>query len=283
MLVDQTLDPMVSAYFKNIGQTKLLIELVHQRNEIQQKASAEMKERFEHYNLEMEEVLIGTPSASPNDNKIEVMLAQLRERQIAKQQIATYVEQQNAAQEEKKLREAEAKAKQQTLLTQSEIDIEVQGNKGKAEYQRPLQEAAKIKALEGGEAKKVKVLAIAEAEAEKEAKIGIGKAIAIDEQVKAYGGPQYQVMQGIMYKFTAAIKEAKIPVVPNTVISMGADSSGNTANAFELLLNLLINNQLGQLNDNTPQRAYSPEVEQMRQIILNGLNASENQAAATQD
>jgi uncharacterized membrane protein YqiK len=289
MLVDQTLDPMVSAYFKNIGQTKLLIELVHQRNEIQKSASTEMKERFEHYNLEMEEVLIGTPSASPNDNKIEVMLAQLRDRQIAKEQVATYTEQQCAAQEEKKLREAEAKAKQQTLLTQSDIDIEIQSNKGKAEYQRSLQEAAKIKALAGGEAERVKVLAIAEAgkikaiaeaEAEKEARIGIGKAIAMDEQVKAYGGPQFQVIQDIMGKFTAAIQEAKIPIVPNTVISMGsANGGGSATNAFEMLLGLLINDQLGKVA-NSGEKISSPEVEKIRKTILSSLNLPEKQVAA---
>ena len=64
MLVDQTLDPMVSAYFKNIGQTKTLIQLIQERNEIQNTSSSEMKTKFEHYNLELEEVLIGTPAAS---------------------------------------------------------------------------------------------------------------------------------------------------------------------------------------------------------------------------
>ena len=34
-LVEQTLDPMVSAYFKNIGQTKTLIELLQERSDIQ--------------------------------------------------------------------------------------------------------------------------------------------------------------------------------------------------------------------------------------------------------
>ena len=47
MLVDQTLDPMVSAYFKNIGQTKTLIQLIQDRNEIQGIASSEMKAKFE--------------------------------------------------------------------------------------------------------------------------------------------------------------------------------------------------------------------------------------------
>ena len=35
-LVEQTLDPMVSAYFKNIGQTRTLIQLIQERSVIQQ-------------------------------------------------------------------------------------------------------------------------------------------------------------------------------------------------------------------------------------------------------
>ena len=208
MLVDQTLDPMVSAYFKNIGQTKTLIQLIQERNDIQNSASNEMKAKFDHYNLELEEVLIGTPSASVNDNKIEVILAQLRDRQIAVERIETYAQQEKAAGKEKELREAESRAQQQKFLTESEINIEIQGNQGKADYQRSLQEASKIKA-------------IAKAEAEKEARVGIGRAIAIEEQVKAYGGPQFQVIQDVMAKFTAAIEKSQIDIVPKTLFTMG--------------------------------------------------------------
>lgn len=254
MLVDQTLDPMVSAYFKNIGQTKTLIQLIQERNEIQETASREMKAKFEHYNLELEEVLIGTPSASANDKKIEVILAQLRDRQIAIEQIETYTQQEKAAGKEKELREAEAKAQQQTLLTQSEINIEVESNQGKAEFQKSLQQALKIKA-------------IAEAEAEKEAKVGIGRAIAIEEQVKAYGGPQYQVIQDIMNKFTAALESAKIDIVPKTVVNMGGGEQGSSVNAFEMLLGLLISEKLGVKFD--PQaKEIDPRVKSIKDSIM---------------
>jgi uncharacterized membrane protein YqiK len=242
MLVDQTLDPMVSAYFKNIGQTKTLIQLIQDRNEIQKISSSEMKVKFEHYNLELEEVLIGTPAASANDNKIEIILTQLRERQIAVERIETYSQQEKAAGKEKELREAESKALQQKILTESDINIQVQSNVGKAEYQRSLQEAAKIKT-------------IAEAEAEREARVGVGKAIAIEEQVKAYGGPQYQVVQDVMTKFTSAIEKSKIDIVPKTVLSMGGkDGQGSSINAFEMLLNLLVSEKLGvTLNQGTKE------------------------------
>ena len=258
MLVDQTLDPMVSAYFKNIGQTKTLIQLIQERNEIQNTSSSEMKIKFEHYNLELEEVLIGTPSASANDNKIEIILAQLRDRQIAMEKIETYTQQEKAAGKEKELREAESKALQQTYLTESDINIQIQSNQGKADYQRSLQEASKIKA-------------IAEAEAEREARVGIGKAIAIDEQVKAYGGPQYQVVQDVMTKFTAAIEKSKIDIVPKTVVSMGGGAEqGSSVNAFEMLLSLLVSEKLGVKFDQG-DKVESERVKEIKDSIMKSI------------
>lgn len=226
MLVDQTLDPMVSAYFKNIGQSKTLIELLQERSDIQDMAASQMKYKFEHYNIELEEVLIGTPSSSKKDNKIEIILDQLRDRQVAMEQIETYNQQEKAAVKERELKEAQSKAEQQKSLTESEINIKVQDNAGKAAYQRSLHEADKIKAL-------------AIAESEKEAKMGIGKAIAINEQVKAYGGPKYQVLQDIVTKYTAAIENGKIQVVPNTLVNMGGEGSGNV-NPLEAFITLLL-------------------------------------------
>lgn len=262
MLVDQTLDPMVSAYFKNIGQTKTLIQLIQERNEIQNTSSQEMKTKFEHYNLELEEVLIGTPSSSVNDNKIEIILTQLRDRQIAVEKIETYSQQERAADKEKELREAESKAAQQRFLTESQINIDIQSNHGKAEYQRSLQEAAKIKA-------------IAEAEAEREARVGIGKAIAVDEQVKAYGGPQYQVTQDIMNKFTSALEKTGIDIVPKTVINMGSgDGANSAANAFEMLLGLLIGDKLGVKIGEGADKETNSRVNSIRDSILKSIEES---------
>ena len=270
MLVDQTLDPMVSAYFKNIGQTKTLIQLIQDRNEIQAISSTEMKAKFEHYNLELEEVLIGTPEASENDNKIEFILTQLRERQIAMEKIETYSQQQKAADKEKELRESESRALQQKFLTESEINIHIQSNQGKAEYQRSLQEASKIKA-------------IAEAEGEREARIGIGKAIAIEEQVRAYGGSQYQVIQDIMTKFTQAVEKAKIDIVPKTVISMGSsEKGGSAANAFEMLLGLLVSEKLGVKVSDVVNKEDNEKVKAIKESILKSMEEDSKKLAEEQ-
>lgn len=259
MLVDQTLDPMVSAYFKNIGQTKTLIELIQQRNEIQAQSSLEMKGKFDHYNLELEEVLIGTPGSSKADTNIETILTQLRSRQIAKEKLETYETQQKAAEKEKELREAEAIAKQQTTLTESDINIRIQENQGKAELMKAKQDAEKIQNLSEAEAYKVKkqseaeafkIKITAEADADKEARVGISKAIAAKEQVNAYGGPQYKVITDVMTSFTNAIKEGSIDIVPRTLINSGSEGENKGANAFESLVMLLLSEKLTAVGEN---------------------------------
>jgi uncharacterized membrane protein YqiK len=147
MLVNQSLDPLVSAYFKDVAQTKTLIELIQERSEIRERAVEEMRAKFAKYNLQLEEVLIGTPRSLVNDPMIENILTQLRERQIAEEKKVTYGKQQQADESEKTLREAQAVAEQQSTLTRSKIQIEVERNSGAAMASKAEQEANQIVAL----------------------------------------------------------------------------------------------------------------------------------------
>ena len=259
-LVEQTLDPMVSAYFKNVGQTRTLIQLIQERSAIQQISSQEMKEKFTHYNLELEEVLIGTPEAAPGDKLIETILTQLRDRQIAVEQIETYARQELAAVKERELREAQARAEQQRQITQSELNITVQTNQGKAEYQRALQQAAQIRAL-------------AEAEAEKVARVGIGQAIAIEEQVQAYGGPQFQVMQQVMARFAEAIQTSGVDVVPRVLL--GGAEGGATGGLIEGLLAMLLSDKLGVQVTGPAEKPRSPVAEAIHAQIRESIAESQ--------
>src|ERR1700743_2047323 len=105
-LVEQTLDPMVSAFFKNIVQKMTLIELLQNRAAIQEESAQEMKAKFEAYSLELQEVLIGTPRASTGDQTIENILIQLRSRQVAREQVTTFQAQEKAARQERTHNEA---------------------------------------------------------------------------------------------------------------------------------------------------------------------------------
>jgi uncharacterized membrane protein YqiK len=254
-LVEQTLDPMVSAYFKNVGQMRTLIQLLQERSSIQQQASTEMREKFEHYNLELEEVLIGTPSAPENDTQIETILMQLRSRQVAEEQIETYAQQEKAAVKERELREAQSRAQMQTKMTEAELNINIQSDQGKAEYQRSLQQAQQIRAL-------------AEAEAEKIARIGIAQALATEEQVRAYGGPQFQVTQQVLNRFAEAIQQSGVDVVPRVVVSGGGAEGGSaSANVMEGLLTMMLSDRFSAMATEASQTKRSPEADAIREKI----------------
>ncbi len=265
ILVEQTLDPMISAYFKNTAQTKTLIQLLQDRAEIQTTAGVHMRDRFEHYNLELEEVLIGTPGAGTG-NQIEQILTQLRSRQIAEEQVETYNRQEKAAVKERELKEAEAKSRQQSTLTESEISIQIQSNQGKAEYQRALQQAAQIRTM-------------AEAESEKVTRIGIANAIATEEQVRAYGGPQFQVMQQAIMRLAESIEKSGVDIVPKVVVGGGGNYSAKDGekgsfsgsnNIIEGLLSMLLTERVG-LNINTQSTPRNAQADEIRAQIKEGI------------
>ena len=247
MLVNQSLDPLVSAYFKDVAQTKTLIELIQERSAIRERAVLEMKEKFEKYNLQLEEVLIGTPKTTVADTQIENILMQLRERQIAEEKKVTYQKQQSAAESEKSLREAQAVAEQQSFLTKSKIQIEIEGNNGAALASRAEQESNQIIALAKANASKIKLEG--EAEASKESNVGLAKAQAIEAQVKAYGGAEYRVIQEITDKLADAVKNATVDIVPKTVVQMGSGENGNgaggTGSVMDTLLKFITLDKLG--------------------------------------
>lgn len=228
MLVNQSLDPLVSAYFKDVAQTKTLIELIQERSEIRERALGEMLDKFHKYNLQLEEVLIGTPKSATSDVQIENILTQLRERQIAEEKKITYQKQQSAAESEKSLREAQAIAEQQSFLTNS----------------------SRI-TLEG------------EAEASKESNVGLAKAKAIDAQVKAYGGAEFRVIQEITDKLSDAIKYAQVDIVPKTMVNMGAGgtNAGNGGTIVESLLKFITMEKLGVSLDSTEHKPWREDMD----------------------
>ncbi len=261
MLVNQSLDPLVSAYFKDVAQTKTLIELIQERSAIRERAVLEMKEKFEKYNLQLEEVLIGTPKTTVADTQIENILMQLRERQIAEEKKVTYQKQQSAAESEKSLREAQAVAEQQSFLTKSKIQIEIEGNNGAALASRAEQESNQIIALAKANASKIKLEG--EAEASKESNVGLAKAQAIEAQVKAYGGAEYRVIQEITDKLADAVKNATVDIVPKTVVQMGSgeNGAGGTGTVMDTLLKFITLDKLGVSlqHMNEPSAATSEE------------------------
>jgi len=165
---------------------------------------------------------------------------------------------------EKELREAEARAKQQTFITESELSINIQSNEGKAEYERSRQEAARIQTLAAAEAEKIRIVgegeakriqAIAVADAERTARVGVAQAMAIEEQVRAYGGPRLQLTQQVLNRFAEAIQSSQVDVVPKILIAGSNGKEGGapmTGNVMEALLTMMLSERLGGEINATP-------------------------------
>jgi uncharacterized membrane protein YqiK len=227
-LVDQTLDPMVSAYFKDIGQGQTLIELLQNRAEIQTRAGHEMRAKFGNYSLELQEVLIGTPKPQHNDQTVERILVQLRERQIAVEQIETYKRQGEAAVEERALNEVRATAEMQTKLTQSSVQVRVLENEGAAALARATKDAETIRITAQAEADRQRLEG--EGEASRLAAVGAANAGAIDAQVRAYGGPEYRLAEQIAMHLFEAIAAGHQPVVPQIMVA--GEGAGGAQNGL---------------------------------------------------
>jgi len=235
LLVDQTLDPIVSAFFKDAAQNCTMIELINKRKELQDTALRDMRVRFAAYDLDLEEVMIGTPKALDGDTSIPKLLDQLRFRQTAEEQKITYLTQQEAQTAFRGLNEATATAEAQLALTKSKIDIEIARQRGEADAIEKRGIAQGIIAT--GNANATVITATGKAEAE-----------AIAAKVSAFTGEgaEKQLQQAIASILADAIRNSPHPIVPNIVVQSG-DKSG--AGPMDALLAIALGQQ-----SHTPSR-----------------------------
>ena len=257
-LVEQTLDPMVSAFFKNIAQKMTLIELLQNRASIQEESAAEMKAKFEAYSLDLQEVLIGTPRAPAGDHTIENILIQLRSRQIAREQVETYQEQERAAVQERTLNEAKATAAAQSALTQSLIQVKVNENEGAAALARAQKDAEtrKVTAAAVGEQSRLE----GQGEADRVLAVGAANAQATKLSVDAYGGPEFRLAEQNFAKFAEALTKINQPLVPQFLMSGGQGQENNGAGLIPTamlssMFGQMMPDALAKLKDEAPKAA----------------------------
>lgn len=237
-LVEQTLDPMVSSYFKNVSQTKTFIELIQSRSELQTQASVDMRDRFLAYSLEFQEVLIGTPKPQVGDTQIEYIMAQLRDRQIAREQVETFAQKQIAADKQRELNEAEQRASKQKELTASLVDISIKENMGAASVKAAEKRRQEIEALAHAEKFKQEMEGSGRASAIKA--VGEAEAAAIKAKSEALEGEgaDKQLMQTVMLRLAEALETSRVPLVPQIQLG-GGSGAGGDGNALGTLLSLM--------------------------------------------
>ena len=234
-LVEQTLDPMVSSYFKNVSQTHTFIQLIQSRSELQTNASRDMRERFLAYSLEFQEVLIGTPRPQPGDHKIEAIMAQLRDRQIAREQVETFAQKEIAANKQRELNEAEKRAEKQAELTASLVDISIKENHGAAAVKAAEKRRQEIEALAQGERYRQEAEGQGRAAAIRSVGEAEGSAIRARSEALEGEGADKQLMQTVMLRLAEAFETARVPLVPQIQLGGGAEGG----NAFSTLLGLM--------------------------------------------
>jgi uncharacterized membrane protein YqiK len=225
-LISQTLDPMLTAYFRDVAQGSHMLDLLTKREEIQLKATAELGRRFLSYDIECVAVLIGRPEAKidaarPDYNPIEQLFDQLRMRRLAEEQKATYSKQEEAAIRQKELNQAYAAADKQKELTETRIGIELAANRGEAQLAESQGLAKRDVARAEGESRAKELLG--KGEAARIAQIGLSEAAVQLQKIRAYGDPRLFALNLVSENFANSTQ----PLVPERLLVMGDGHNGN--------------------------------------------------------
>ena len=264
-LITQTLDPMLSAYFRDIAHKKTMLELLQQRDSIQQESREELRRKFREFDIECVDVLIGKPDTAEAGGKIETLLEQLRLRQLSIEQIETFERQRAAAEKLRTLNEAQATANKQTELTNSRVQVQIAENQGDAELARARKQAEQTivtaqadnqKRILQAEADLVRsrkqaeqTVVTAEAESRQRVlagrgegarvmQIGLSEASVLLRKITSFGDPRLYALSQVAEQLSHSAQ----PLVPERVFVAGGNGeNGHTAATSQGMLGLLIN------------------------------------------
>ncbi|HEV3162960.1 MAG TPA: SPFH domain-containing protein [Isosphaeraceae bacterium] len=274
-LITQTIDPMLSAYFRDVAHKKTMLQLLQERDDIQKEARAELLKRFHEFDIECVDVLIGKPDTAETGGKIETLLEQLRLRQLSIEQIETYERQRAAAEKLQTLNEAQAQATMQTQLTNSHVQVQIVENQGEADLARARKQAEAELARAQKQAEQIVVMAQAEldrsrkqaeqtlvtahaesqqrvlsgrGEASRTMQIGLTEASVLLRKIQSFGDPR-------LYALTMAaqaLAKSTQPLVPQRVFNASPSSNGSPGHGdpasqglFGLLISLLVAEKSG--------------------------------------
>ncbi|MBI3829535.1 MAG: hypothetical protein HY291_08460 [Planctomycetes bacterium] len=245
-LISQTLDPILSAYFRDVAQSSHMLDLLTKRDEIQRRATEELAKRFREYDINCIAVLIGRPESqvkSGQEDPIERLFDQLRMRRLAEEQIGTFAKQEEAAAKQRELNDARAAAEKQAELTQTKIGIEIAGNKAEAQLAEAQRLAKRdIARAEGeartkvllaeGESRSVQLMAEGESKAQelmgkgegaRIAQTGLSEAAVFLQKIRAYGDPRLFALNLVSEQFAHSAQ----PLVPERLFISGAGAGAN--------------------------------------------------------
>ena len=233
-LITQTLDPMLSAYFRDIAHKKTMLELLQQRDVIQNESREELRRKFRDFDIECVDVLIGKPETAEAGGKIETLLEQLRIRQLSIEQIETYERQRAAAEKLRTLNDAQAIANMQTNLTNSSVQVQIAQNQGEADLARARKQADQLVVTAQAESQQ-RVLA-GRGEGSRVLQIGLSEAAVLLRKINSFGDPRLYALQQV----SEQLSHASQPLVPERVFLSGAPGDGGSTSPSTGMLGMLI-------------------------------------------
>jgi uncharacterized membrane protein YqiK len=257
-LITQTLDPMLSAYFRDVAHKKTMLELLHQRDEIQKESREELRRKFREFDIECVDVLIGKPDTAEAGGKIETLLEQLRIRQLSIEQLETYERQKTAAEKLRTLNEAQAQSTMQTQLTNARVEAQIAEQKGEADLARARKQAEQTVVQAEAELKRARLQAeqtvvLAEADAKQKMlagrgqaqnvmQVGLSEASVLLRKISSYGDPRLYALALVAEHLSHSAQ----PLVPERLFSAGTNGeAGQGTGLLGVLINLLVAEKSG--------------------------------------
>ncbi|MFO0908274.1 MAG: SPFH domain-containing protein [Isosphaeraceae bacterium] len=290
-LITQTLDPMLSAYFRDVAHKKTMLELLQDRDAIQHEAREELRRKFHEFDIECVDVLIGKPdtSESSGSGKIETLLEQLRLRQLSMEQVETFQRQVTAAEKLKSLNEAQAVAEMQKQLTNSLVQVRIAENEGEAALARARKQAEQLVVTAQAESEQ-RVLA-GRGEGSKLLQVGLSEAAVLLRKIQSFTDPRLYALSQVSQQLSKSTQ----PLVPERVFIAGGAGTGSPgdgssgANAGQgllgLLLSLMVAEKSGfQLDASTAPTDLQEFAEKMtRQAMVSMQAAAESVGTTTEE
>ena len=215
-LVNEVLQAAVGNHFRDKLQSMEAIRFIETRQIVQEEAFEHIRTQLDQYQVETRGVYI-QDVVFPSE-----LVSVLTQREIANQEIQTYVRQEEAQRKRIDMENAKGVADMQAELAQSSVGIQIETNKAQARKAQADGEATYIR--ETGTAKGAEIEAV-----------GLARARGYEAQVKVLG-------QGATATVNVAdvlTRGGSIKVVPDTLIVGGGDHSGVVNGALANLMNFL--------------------------------------------
>ena len=200
-LVNEVLQAAVGNHFRDTLQSMPAIRFIETRHEVQRQAFDHISHQLVSYNVETRGVYI-QDVVFPAD-----LVKVLTEREIAKQEVATFDQQRQAQDQRIATEAARGTADMQAELAKSKVGVAIRQNNADARKAEAEGESFYIEKT--GTARGAEVRAV-----------GLAKAEAYDAQVKAFGGPNATALVNAI----DAIAKSGTPFMPGILVMGGAGS-----------------------------------------------------------